>query len=87
MRFSREIIYISTDSIIIKTAANRFSVKGTCMANVKKEFRNMYVILNTKTVKVIKAENSGYIKHVIACLFNLADYSLDQLKIVSEEVN
>ena len=85
-------IYISTDSIFIKTVQNTFSVKGTCRASMKKEFRKMNVTLNKKTGKVIKAHctcpagNSGYCNHVMALLFELAGYSLHQLKVVPEEV-
>ena len=84
--------YISTDSIFTKTAKNTFSVKGTCRASMKKEFRKMNVTLNRKTGKVIKAHctcpagNSGYCNHVMALLFEFADYSLHQLKVVPEEV-
>ena len=35
--------YISTDSIFSKTVENTFSVKGTCRASMKKEFRKMNV--------------------------------------------
>ena len=84
--------YISTDSIFSKTVENTFSVKGTCRASMKKEFRKMNVTLNRKTGKVIKAHcacpagNSGYCNHVMALLFELADYSLHQLKVVPDEV-
>ena len=84
--------YTSTDSIFRKTVENTFSVKGTYRASMKKEFRKMNVTLNRKTGKVIKAHfacpagNSGYCNHVMALLFELADYSLHQLKVVPDEV-
>ena len=88
----REERYISADSIFTKTNGNKFSVKGTCRASMKKDVRSMNVTLDRDTGKVIKAYctcpagNSGYCNHVMALLFELADYSLHQIKVVPEEV-
>ena len=84
--------YISTDSIYTKKSKNCFDIKGTCRASMKAEKRQMNISLNLKTGSVIKgnctcpAGKSGYCNHVMALLFQLADYSLHQIKTVPTEV-
>ena len=59
---------------------------------MKNVTRSMNVTLNSKTTNVIKgycncpAARSGYCNHVMALLFEIADYSLHQLKTVPDEV-
>ena len=84
--------YISTDSIFTMTSANEFTVKATCKASMKKDHRKMKISLNKHTGEVNKGDcdcpagKSGYCNHVMALLFELANYSLQQLKSVPEEV-
>ena len=84
--------YISTDSVYTKTNANDFIVKASCKASMKREYRNMIITLKRDTGKVVSgycncpAGKSGYCNHVMALLFELADYSLHQVKTVPEEV-
>ena len=83
--------YLSADSIFTRVIDNFFSVKAKCKASMKKEFREVKVSLNRETGLVVlskcscPAGNSGYCNHVMALLFELADYSLHQLETVPEE--
>jgi len=85
--------YITSGDIFTKVNKNTITIKGKCKASMKKEFRNMYVIIDKKSSKVIKghctcpAGKSGYCNHTMALLFELADYSLQQLKVVPQEVS
>lgn len=84
--------YINRDSIFTQSTNTHFSVKGECKASMKREIRKMKVILNKKTGKVesgtcdCPAGKSGYCNHIMAILFEIADYSLHQLKEVPQEV-
>ena len=85
--------YLTSGDIYTKANKNTITIKGKCKASMKKEFRNMNVIIDRKTSKVIKghctcpAGNSGYCNHTMALLFELADYSLQQLKVIPQEVS
>ena len=85
--------YISADSITTSTKGEKFYIKGKCKASMKKEFRNMEVSLDRNTGFVTAAKcscpagNSGYCNHIMALLFELADYSLNQLDCVPEEIS
>ena len=85
--------YISADSITTSTKGEKFYIKRKCKASMKKEFRNIEVSLdqNTGFVTVAKcscpAGNSGYCNPIMALLFELADYSLNQLDCLPEEIS
>ena len=84
--------YISSDSIFTKSTKHTFLIKGTCKASMKSEFRNISITLDRHSGKVIKescncpAGKSGYCNHVMALLFELANYSLKGIKIVPDEL-
>ena len=84
--------YITSGDVFTKWNANTITIKAKCKASMKKETRNMNVVINKKSANVIKghcscpAGNSGYCNHVMALLFEIADYSLHKLKTVPEEV-
>ena len=84
--------YLSADSIFTSLGRNGFFIKAKCKASMKKEVRNVNVTLDKKTGLVVKAActcpagNSGYCNHVMALLFELADYCLNRLKTVPEEI-
>ena len=85
--------YISTDSITTPTKGEKFYIKGKCKASMKEEFRNMEVSLDRSTGFVSAAKcscpagNRGYCNHIMAILFELPDYSLNQLDSVTEEIS
>ena len=85
--------YISADSITTSTKREEFYIRGKFKVNMKKEFRNMEVSLdrNTGFVTIAKSSclegNSGYCNHIMAVLFELADYLLNQLDCVSEDIS
>ena len=84
--------YISADSIYTRYDEKLFCFKAVCKASMKKEKRNILVQLDRTTGNVHHAEcscpagQSGYCNHVMALLLEVADYSLNQLQNVPEEV-
>ena len=62
-------------------------------ASMKKEFRNIEVSLDRSTGFVTAAKcscpagNIGYCNRIMALLFELPDYSLNQLNSVPEEIS
>ena len=48
--------YLSADDIYAKLLGKVFCVKSTCRASMKKEERKMYVELDIKSGKVVKAK-------------------------------
>ena len=85
--------YISADSIFTDIQGKFFLVKANCKASMKNEFRQIKLSLCMATAHVIDATCScpaglsGYCNHVMALLFELADYSLNQLREVPEEIS
>ena len=85
--------YLSSDNdnVYTKHEHNCIIVKAKCKASMKKLIRNMLVKLNKRTGTVEKAScscpagASGYCNHIMALLFELADYSLKQLEIIPDE--
>ena len=69
-----------------------FKFNGVCHASMKKEKRFVEVNLGRKYSKVISshcscpAGNSGYCNHIMAMLYEIADYSLHSLKSVPLEL-
>ena len=84
--------YLSADSVFTTVSENHFNVKAKCKASMKKEIRRVEVSLDRETGLVVSSKcscpagKSGYCNHVMALLFELADYSLNQLIIVPEEM-
>jgi len=89
-RFQEE-RYVSADNILTKNSNETFMIKGKCRASMKKEIRSMSVSLNKENSNVVSvsctcpAGKSGYCNHVMALLFEIAEYSLKQLQSVPEE--
>ena len=90
-RFKEE-RYISADSIFCKEKIDRLLFKCVCKASMKKEMRNVNVEIDKLSGEVIcgqctcPAGQSGYCNHVMALLFEIADYSLNGLKFIPEEI-
>ena len=84
--------YISADSVSTAVQDDHFLVEGSCKASMKKELRTIRLNLNINTGYVnnamcsCPAGLSGYCNHVMALLLELADYSLNQLQNVPEEL-
>ena len=82
--------YVNADNIFTKSCADIFKIKGSCRASMKQVKRNMCVTLNKDSGVEFLMQNvtalSGYCNHAMALLFKLADYSLNELKSVPEEV-
>ena len=85
--------FVSSDTIFTAYFDKNFWVKCKCKASMKNEFRNVNIVLDSNTSRVLKAYcscpagKSGYCNHVMALLLLLADYSLQDLKSVPEEVS
>ena len=90
-RFKEE-RYITADSVFTAVQGPTFLVKATCKASMKNEYRQVKLNLCIETGNVIDAVCScpaglsGYCNHVMALLIELADYSLNQLNEVPEEI-
>ena len=73
--------YLSPYSIFTKCTKNTFTIKVKCSASMKKMKRDV-VTLTRKTSRVGKAKcnclagASSYCNHIMALLFEIADYSL-----------
>ena len=86
--------YLSADSVYtLNVTVNYFFVKGQCKASMKKEKRSMEVSIYKRTGKVANgkcscpAGKSGYCNHVMALLLELAEYALNQLTTIPEEMS
>ena len=85
--------YITADSIFTAVLPQKFLVKGTCKASMKNECRQVKLNLSMDTGNVLHATCScpaglsGYCNHVMALLIELADYSLNQLNEVPDEIS
>ena len=83
--------FLSADSVYTAVTADHFIVKCTCCASMKRLKRSVMVHLNKTHSSVDRAHctspagRSGYCNHVMAALFELADYSLNSLKVVPTE--
>ena len=81
---SRESVYTSSNSMY-------FYVKARCRASMQKEHRKALVQLCKRTGEVYKATcscptgKSGYCNHVMALLYEIAEYSLNSLTQVPQE--
>ena len=87
--------YLTADDIYTQSDEALFYVKGLCKASMKKEkksTRNLLVHLDKTTGSVqyancnCPAGECGYCHHVMALLLELADYSLNLLQVVPEEI-
>lgn len=89
----REERYISADSIYTAYDLDKFSVKGKCKASMKNQFRDIEVCLSRTDGNVLSgkcscpAGNSSYCNHIMALLFEIADYSLNGLSVVPQEIS
>ena len=85
--------YLCSDSIFTKCTKNTFTIKAKCCASMKKIKRDVVVTLTRKTSRVEKAKcscpagASSYCNHIMALLFEIADYSLKGLTEVPQEVS
>ena len=86
--------YITSGDTYTRTSKNTITFKGKCKASMKSgTFRVMNAVIDLKTSKVIKghcncpAGKSGYCNHVMALLFQIADYSLHSTQTIPEEVS
>ena len=84
--------YLNADSVYAKIVGKEFLVKAKCRASMsKREVHNLKTTLDVQTGEVVnahctcKAGNSAYCNHIMALLFELADYSLHVLDEVPEE--
>ena len=84
--------YISADTIFSIMDKEYFCFKATCIPSMKKGKRNMFVALDKCSGTVVHADCScpagkcGYCNHVMGLLFEIADYSLHNLKEIPTEV-
>lgn len=85
--------YISSNSVYCKEdEGDRLLFKASCKASMQKSMRDVNVELDKSSSKVIRgkcscpAGKSGYCNHVMALLFEIADYSLKGHKMIPHEV-
>ena len=89
-RFNEE-RYLSADDVFESNTERIFCVKGKCKVSMKREIRSMEVGINKVNCDIIFAKcscpagESGYCNHIVALLFEIANYSLHQLILVPEE--
>lgn len=85
--------YLTSDSVSTKWDEQCFYLKCQCKASMKKEKRDVSVALCRSSGKVSNAKCScpaglsGYCNHIMAFLLEVADYSLNQLPNVPEEIS
>ena len=83
--------FLSSDSVYTAFNLLYFYAKARCKASMKKELRNVPIQLCKRTGELYKATcscpagKSGYCNHVIALLYEIAEYSLNQLTEVPQE--
>ena len=80
--------YITADSIFTAVQGQAFLVKATYEASMMNEFRQVKLSLCMVIDSTCSCPEglSGYCNHVMALLFELADYSLNQLCEVPEQI-
>ena len=89
-KFFKQERFISSDTIYTVQNRKFLLVKCLCKASMKKLNRHVTVHINRKISAVDKASctcpagKSGYCNHVMALLYELADYSLQSVKVPSE---
>ena len=77
--------FLSSDSVYTAFNLLYFYVKARCKASMKKELRNVRIQLCKRAGEVYKATcscpagKSGYCNHVMALLYEIAEYSLNHL--------
>ena len=83
--------YISSESLFTARTLKNFIAKATCRASMKKMYRQVEIYINRRSSVVDKARCncpaglSGYCNHIMALLLELAEYSLNSLKVVPTE--
>ena len=83
--------FLSSDSIYTVFNLLYFYVKARCKASMKKELRNVRIQLCKRKGEVYKATcscpagKSAYCNHVMTLLYEIAEYSLNQLTEVPQE--
>ena len=83
--------FLSSDSVYNAFNLLYFYIKPWCKASIKKELRNVRIQLCKRTGEVYKATcscpatKSGYCNHLLALLYEIAEYSLNQLTEVLQE--
>ena len=91
LRFKNE-RYLNANTIQTMKAKDLFKFKGVCHASMKKENRFVEVHLCRKSPKVMSSHcscpvgNSDYCNHIMAMLYEIADYSLRLLTSVPLEL-
>ena len=89
-RFKEE-RYLSADDFFVANTERIFYVKGKCKASMKREIRSMEVGINKVNSDIIFVKcscltgESRCLNHVMALLFEIADYSLRQLISIPEK--
>ena len=84
--------YLNADTIQTMKAKDLFKFKGACQASMKKEKRFVEIHLCRNYLKVISsifsclAGGNAYYNHIMAMLYEIADYSLNSLKSVPLEL-
>ena len=84
--------YLNADTTQTMNVKDLFKFKGVCQASMKKEKRFVEMHLCRKYSKVISshcscpAGSSGYCNHIMAMLYEVADYYLHSLKSVPLEL-
>ena len=85
--------YITAGDIFTKSNQNTITIKGKYRASMKNKTRMMNIVIDKKASNVVKghytcpAGKSDYCNHIMALLFEIADYLLRQLKTVPEEAS
>ena len=80
--------YLNADTIQTMKSKDLFKFKGVCQTSLKKEKRFVQMHLCIKSSKVVSSicscldGGSGYYNHIMAMLYEIADYSLSSLKSV-----
>ena len=90
-RFKEE-RYLSVDDVFAANTERIFYVKGKCKASMKREIRSMEVGINKVNSDIVFAKCSycptgepGYCNHIVALLFEIADYNLHQVISIPEK--
>ena len=83
--------FLTAEGVCAAKTMNHFDVKCTCRASMKKLSQNIIVHIHRSNSSVagatcsFPAGLSGYCNHVMAAVFELANYSLNSFKIVPSE--
>ena len=84
--------YVIKDEMYTKTSSLFFTVKAQCRSSMIQERKHLEVVLNRLDGEVFSgtcdcaAGNSSYCNHVMALLFELADFSLRDIKTIPEDI-